>query len=171
VAVTVRLPEFLLAAAGSVQRLDAAGVPIDLLELAWIDSAAERSASAALDCLELGGLTRHRLALPVPFGVERTTDVVAAMSELIGFDPEPGVFCLVPGTGDGCSAAYQAVEAAAALVGDAYRVRILSYAPILGSRSAELELDRDEWRRKCDSLARCAPDVASLSGRRETLVG
>ena len=44
VAVTVRLPEFLLAAAGSVQRLDAAGVPIDLLELAWIDSAAEQPA-------------------------------------------------------------------------------------------------------------------------------
>jgi hypothetical protein len=171
VAVTVHLPEFLLAAAGSLQRLDAAGVPIDLLELAWIDAAAERAASAALDCLELGGLTRHRLALPVPFGVERTGDVVAAMSELIGFDPEPGVFCLVPGIGDGGRAAYQAVEAAASLVGDAYRIRIMSYAPTLGSRSAELELDGDEWRRKCDSLARCAPDVASLSGRRETLVG
>ena len=47
----------------------------------------------------------------------------------------------------------------------------MSYAPTLGSRSAELDLDGDEWRRKCDSLARCAPDVASLSGRRETLVG
>ncbi|HTK67598.1 MAG TPA: hypothetical protein VL595_34820 [Pseudonocardia sp.] len=171
VAVTVHLPEFLLAAAGSLQRLDAAGVPIDLLELAWIDVAAERAASAALDCLELAGLTRHRLALPVPFGVERTGDVVAAMSELIGFDPEPGVFCLVPGNGDGSRAAYQAVEAASALVGDAYRIRIMSYAPTFGSRSAEVELDGDEWRRKCDSLARCAPDVAPLSGRRETLVG
>lgn len=171
VAVTVHLPEFLLAAAGSLQRLDAAGVPIDLLELAWIDVAAERAASAALDCLELAGLTRHRLALPVPFGVERTGDVVAAMSELIGFDPEPGVFCLVPGNGDSSRAAYQAVEAASALVGDAYRIRIMSYAPTFGSRSAEVELDGDEWRRKCDSLARCAPDVAPLSGRRETLVG
>lgn len=170
-AVTVHLPEFLLAAAGSLQRLDAAGVPIDLLELAWIDTAAERAASAALDCLELGGLMRHRLALPVPFGVERTGDVVAAMSELIGFDPEPGVFCLVPGTGGGARAAYRAVEDASALVGDAYGLRIMSYAPTLGSRSAELELDRDEWRRKCESLARCAPDVAPLSGRRETLVG
>ena len=171
VAVAVHLPEFLLAAAGSLQRLDAAGVRIDLLELAWIDGAAERAATAALDCLELGGLSRHRLALPLPFGVERTGDVVAAMSELIGFDPEPGVFCLVPGNGDGSRAAHQAVEAASALVGDAYRVRIMSYAPTLGSRSAEVELDRDEWRRKCDSLARCAPDVAPLSGRRETLVG
>ena len=167
----MHLPEFLLAAAGSLQRLDAAGVPIDLLELAWIDAAAERATSAALDCLELGTLTRHRLALPVPFGVERTGDVVAAMSELIGFDPEPGVFCLVPGNAEGARAAYQAVEAAATLVGDAYRIRIMSYAPTLGSRSAELDLDADEWRRKCDSLAYCAPDVASLSGRRETLVG
>jgi hypothetical protein len=171
VAVTVHLPEFLLAAAGVSQRLDAAGVPIDLLELAWIDAAAERAASAALDCLELAGLRRHRLALPLPFGVERTGDVVAAMSELIGFDPEPGVFCLVPGNSDGARAAHQAVEAASALVGDAYRIRTMSYAPTLGSRSAELELDREEWRRKRDSLARCAPDVAQLSGRRETLVG
>lgn len=172
VAIAVHLPEFLLAAAGSLQRLDAAGVPIDLLELAWIDAGAERAASAALDCLELGGLTRHRLALPLPFGVERTGDVVAAVSELIGFDPEPGVFCLVPGKGaDGSRAAHQAVEAASALVGDAYRIRIMSYAPTLGARSAEIELDRDEYRRKCDSLARCAPDVAPLSGRRETLVG
>lgn len=171
VAVTIALPELLLAAAGSLQRLDAAGVPVDLLELAWLDSAAERSASAALDCLELGGLTRHRLALPVPFGVERTGDVVAAMSELIGFDPEPGVFCLVPGVGDGSRSAHQAVQAASALVCDAYRVRIMSYAPALGSRAAKLELDHDEWRRKCDSLACCCPDVASLSGRRETLLG
>lgn len=171
VAVTVHLPEFLLAAAGTLQRLDAAGVPIELLELAWLDSTAERAAAAALDCLELAGLTRNRLALPVPFGVERTGDVVAAMSELIGFDPEPGVYCLVPGNEDGGLAAHRAVAVAAALVGDAYRIKTMSYAPTLGSRSAELQLDRDEWRRKCDSLARCAPDVACLSGRRETLVG
>jgi hypothetical protein len=171
VAVAVNLPELLLATAGSLQRLDAAGVPIDLLELAWLDAAAERSAAAALDCLRLAGLRRHRLALQVPFGLERTGDVVAAMSELIGFDPEPGVFCLVPGNAEGRRAAYQAVQAASTLVADAYRVRIMSYAPTLGARSADIELDRDEWRRKCDSLARCAPDVAPLSGRRETLVG
>ncbi|PZS33656.1 MAG: hypothetical protein DLM61_04830 [Pseudonocardiales bacterium] len=167
VALTVRLPEFLLAAAGTAQRLDAAGVSVDLLELAWLSSTAERAAVAALDRLELRALSRHRLAMLAPFGVERTGDVVAAMSELIGFDPEPGVLCLVPGPGDGHRAAYQAVDATAALIADAYRMRILRYAPAVGARTAEVELEPDEWRRKCDSLAACAPDVAPLSGRRE----
>jgi hypothetical protein len=171
VAVTVRLPEFLLAAAGAVQRLDAAGVAIDLLELSWQNSAAERAAVAALDRLELAALTRHRLAIPPPFGVERTDDVVAAMSELIGFDPEPGVVCLVAGSGGDDGAAYQAVSAAAELVADAYRMRVLRYSPSAGERTADVELDADEWRRKCESLAACAPDVAPLSGRREYFGG
>lgn len=171
VAVTVRLPEFLLAAAGTVQRMEAAGIPIDLLELSWQHSVAERAAGAALDRLESTGLTRHRLALPTPFGVERTADVLAAMSELIGFDPEPGVICLVPGSGEANRPAFQAIAAATQVITDAYRTRIVRYAPEAEARTAEIELDDDEWRRKRDGLAACAPDVAPLSGRREYLAG
>jgi hypothetical protein len=40
----------------------------------------------------------HRLALRPPLGPEVEDDLVAALSELIGFDPEPGVYCLAPAT-------------------------------------------------------------------------
>lgn len=169
VAVTARLPEFLLAAAGAVQRLGAAGVPVDLLELSWQHVAAERAAVAALARLESTGVTRHRLALPTPFGVERTDDVLAAMSELIGFDPEPGVVCLVPGSGEASRSAFPAIQAATEAITGAYRLRVVRYAPEAEARTAEIDLDDDEWRRKCDGLAVCAPDVAPLSGRREYL--
>jgi len=41
-------------------------------------------------------LTLHRLALAAPLGAGHADDVVAAVSELVGFDPEPGVACVVP---------------------------------------------------------------------------
>jgi hypothetical protein len=40
----------------------------------------------------------HRLALRPPLGPDVEDDLVAALSELIGFDPEPGVYCLAPAT-------------------------------------------------------------------------
>ncbi|MBN9109211.1 MAG: hypothetical protein J0I34_10535 [Pseudonocardia sp.] len=47
------------------------------------------------DVLELPGVHLHRLGLRgVTAGSE--DDLVAAMSELVGFDPEPGVYCLAP---------------------------------------------------------------------------
>ncbi|RTL65702.1 MAG: hypothetical protein EKK42_19240 [Pseudonocardiaceae bacterium] len=47
------------------------------------------------DVLELPGVQLHRLGLRgVTAGSE--DDLVAAMSELVGFDPEPGVYCLAP---------------------------------------------------------------------------
>ncbi|MCU1664655.1 MAG: hypothetical protein QOI36_2944 [Pseudonocardiales bacterium] len=38
----------------------------------------------------------HRLGLRPPVGPGAEHDLVAAMSELVGFDPEPGVYCLAP---------------------------------------------------------------------------
>ncbi|MFB9741538.1 hypothetical protein ACFFOU_10475 [Pseudonocardia sulfidoxydans] len=47
------------------------------------------------DVLDLSGVQLHRLSLRgVTAGSE--DDLVAAMSELVGFDPEPGVYCLAP---------------------------------------------------------------------------
>jgi hypothetical protein len=43
-------------------------------------------------------LAVHRLGLGHPIGSEAEDLLVAAISELIGFDPEPGVYCLAPAT-------------------------------------------------------------------------
>lgn len=54
--------------------------------------ARERAAQLGL------ALDVHRLGLPVPVDVRPrdVDDLVAAISELVGFDPEPGVGCVVP---------------------------------------------------------------------------
>ena len=54
-----------------------------------------RAAAAALGHPDLDV---HRLALCPPLGPAVEDDLVAALSELIGFDPEPGVYCLAPAT-------------------------------------------------------------------------
>lgn len=51
---------------------------------------------AAVALLGLGELHVHRLGLRPPLGAAADADLVAALSELVGFDPEPGVQCLAP---------------------------------------------------------------------------
>ena len=46
--------------------------------------------------LGLVDLQLHRLALPAPLSGVAEPDLVAALSELVGFDPEPGVQILAP---------------------------------------------------------------------------
>jgi len=46
--------------------------------------------------LGLDELHVHRLGLRPPLGTAADDDLVAALSELVGFDPEPGVQCLAP---------------------------------------------------------------------------
>jgi hypothetical protein len=55
---------------------------------------------AAADRLGLDELHLHRLALRAPLGTTAEPDLVAALSELVGFDPEPGVGVLAPAPGD-----------------------------------------------------------------------
>lgn len=45
---------------------------------------------------DLPGMRLHRLGLRLPLGASAESDVVAALSELVGFDPEPGVYFLAP---------------------------------------------------------------------------
>ena len=52
---------------------------------------------AAVAQLGLDELHVHRLGLRPPLGTAADGDLVAALSELVGFDPEPGVQCLAPG--------------------------------------------------------------------------
>lgn len=51
---------------------------------------------AALARLGLPGLRLHRLGLRAPLSAGCEADLVAALSELVGFDPEPGVCCVAP---------------------------------------------------------------------------
>jgi hypothetical protein len=51
---------------------------------------------AAVTGLGLDELHVHRLGLRPPLGTAADGDLVAALSELVGFDPEPGVQCLAP---------------------------------------------------------------------------
>jgi hypothetical protein len=51
---------------------------------------------AAADLLGLDDVRVHRLGLRLPLGTKDDADLVAALSELIGFDPDPGVTCLAP---------------------------------------------------------------------------
>jgi hypothetical protein len=51
---------------------------------------------AVADQLGLDELHLHRLALRSPLGAAAEPDLVAALSELVGFDPEPGVGVLAP---------------------------------------------------------------------------
>ena len=50
----------------------------------------------AIDLLGLSNLHVHRLGLRSPLGTAADADLVAALSELVGFDPDPGVVCLAP---------------------------------------------------------------------------
>ncbi len=50
--------------------------------------------------LALPGLHVHRLGLRAPLNPLVEDDLVAALSELVGFDPEPGVYCLAPAPTD-----------------------------------------------------------------------
>jgi hypothetical protein len=79
----------------------------------------------AIAAMGLHHVRAHRLGLPVEFGVEVETDIVAALSELVGFDPEPGVYCLAPAvTGD---PAGHTVTRAARRIAQVYGLPLLSY--------------------------------------------
>jgi hypothetical protein len=91
----------------------------------WFDSAAAE-VRAGIDRLGLPGLHLHRLGLRKPYPATAEDDLVAAMSELIGFDPEPGVYCLapVPDPGD---AARGVVNRAAQRIAQVYGIPLLRY--------------------------------------------
>jgi hypothetical protein len=74
-------------------------------------------------------LVVHRLALRPPLEDAVEDDLVAALSELIGFDPGPGVYCLAPATpSDGV------------LVEAARRIARVYGLPLLRYRCLELSL-------------------------------
>ncbi|MCE0765628.1 hypothetical protein LWC35_22370 [Pseudonocardia kujensis] len=56
----------------------------------------EDGVAAAVEALGLQDVHVHRLGLPGRIGAAAEDDLVAALSELVGFDPEPGVYCVAP---------------------------------------------------------------------------
>lgn len=56
----------------------------------------EDGIAAAVAALGLQDVHVHRLGLPGRIGTTAEDDLVAALSELVGFDPEPGVYCVAP---------------------------------------------------------------------------
>jgi hypothetical protein len=69
--------------------------PVELDEHALAEWEPE-PAPVPLAGLNLPGLQVHRLDLRAPLATQDEDDLVAALSELVGFDPEPGVSCLAP---------------------------------------------------------------------------
>ncbi|HWN31978.1 MAG TPA: hypothetical protein VNP03_04505 [Pseudonocardia sp.] len=166
VAVTVHLPEFLVAAAGLVQRLAAAGVRTDVLVAAEADQQADVAAELALGELGVPELARHRLALPTPIGPDRADDLLAGLSELVGFDPEPGVYCLAPAV-DGLDAGQAVVGEAARRIARVYRLKLVRFTATPDAASVHLELDGAERARKAAALGACATQVTPLTGPHE----
>jgi len=74
-------------------------------------------------------LTVHRLALGASLEPTVEDDLVAALSELVGFDPEAGVYCLAPAT-----------PADGVLVRAARRIARVYGLPLLRYRCLELSL-------------------------------
>lgn len=117
-------------ACGSVHVLSPAGSePIVLDESVDDDESGDDEADdvqARASALDLTDLQVHRLGLPHPLGPGAEADVVAAMSELVGFDPEPGVYCLAPAVSPS-DAGRSAVGRAAQRIAQVYGIPLLRY--------------------------------------------
>jgi len=76
--------------------------------------------------LDHPGLEVHRLGLPTPLPAGAENDLVAALSELIGFDPEPGLYCLAPAQSP-ADPARSAISRAAQRIAQVYGIPVLRY--------------------------------------------
>jgi hypothetical protein len=86
-----------------------------------VDEVAARIAELGLPTLAL-----HRLGLGAPLAAHAEDDLVAALSELVGFDPEQGVYCLAPAPASG-DAARTVVDRAAQRIALVYGIPLLRY--------------------------------------------
>jgi hypothetical protein len=96
-----------------------------------LDDAAPDELGERLAELDLPRLNTSRLGLRTPFAPTAEDDLVAALSELVGFDPEPGVYCLAPADLDPARAV---VNRAAQRIAQVYGLPMMRY------RSLELSV-------------------------------
>lgn len=91
------------------------------------DDPDEAAAGAAYRALGLSVVRRHRLGLPDGGVAQAEADVVAAISEIVGFADDPEGLCvLAPWSGDGDDD-HEAAGRAAEVVTAAYRVRLVRW--------------------------------------------
>ncbi len=158
VGVALSAGELFVAAGGLVHRLADAGTRVDVLIVT--DDAVGDPDDGVDDRFpspppaRIPGVDWHRLALRRPLGEPEVTDLVGALSELIGFDPGPDVCCLAPVLGD-ADADRNAVSRAAELTASAYRLPVLRY--LAGDQyrpdARVLDLGEQEWARKRAAVA------------------
>lgn len=74
----------------------------------------------------MGDLHVHRLGLRGSLGPQSDADLVAALSELVGFDPEPGLYLLAPAP-DPADPGRVSVNRAAARIAQVYGIPLLRY--------------------------------------------
>jgi hypothetical protein len=87
-----------------------------------------RRAEIAAEVARLGlpDLHVHHLDLQPPLSPSAEDDLVAALSELVGFDPEPGVYCLAPASAPG-DVGRSALVTAAQRIAQTYGLPLLRY--------------------------------------------
>lgn len=104
-----------------------AGCELD--ESPWDDEAgADGEDEVRADVARLGmpELYLHRLGLATPLGPQSDEDLLAALSELVGFDPEPGVYLLGPGAA-ATDPTRAAVDRAVQRIAQVYGIPLLRY--------------------------------------------
>lgn len=105
---------------------DAPTDELDDLDPDEVDSDETDDVLVAIDLLGLPNLHVHRLGLPSPLGNAADADLVAALSELVGFDPDPGVQCLAPTALPG-DPARSVVDRAARQIAEVYGLPLMRY--------------------------------------------
>jgi LmbE family N-acetylglucosaminyl deacetylase len=134
--------EELCAAGGLMRDLADSGVPVSVL--AVTDDGAEYLA-AAYRTLGLTGVRRYRLGLPGGCVAAAEHDVLAAVSELVGFADLEGLWCLAPWELDG-HPDYDAAGRAAATACSAYRLPLLRYPIAAVDRLRSTDMARGQVR-------------------------
>jgi hypothetical protein len=90
------------------------------------DEPDDHGVGAGIEALGLPGLQLHRLGLRPPLGPFAEDDLVAALSELVGFDPEPGVYCLAPAP-SAADPGRSVINRAAQRIAKVYGIPLLRY--------------------------------------------
>jgi hypothetical protein len=103
------------------------------------DDARRAEIEAEVSRLGLPDLHVHRLDLRPPLSSSAEPDLVAALSELVGFDPEPGVYCLAPASAPGDIGR-------SALITAAQRIAQIYGLPLLRYRCLELAVVPEQRR-------------------------
>lgn len=141
--VVVAHPHEELCVAGGLMRvLVDRGVPVSILA---VTGTGAQYLAAAYRTLGLTGVRRYRLGLPGGCVEAAEHDVMAAVSELVGFADPEGLWCLAPWELDG-HPDHDAVGRAAATACSAYRLPLLRYPIASAERLRSSDMLRGQVR-------------------------